>query len=454
MNRYNHWLVALPLLGALALAGCTAKPPTTAKIDHAQVDKAQRKVVLTSEAAKHLDIKTAPVRDEQVVRTRIVGGEIVTLPSAAVTTSATTPVATPPKRSAEEFPTLFEERFELNTRGWPNDPTSTAWFDPDGLGYRLAPAEAGHFVAVGVPGLAAQTDIVVSATFRKTTGPSGGGYGLIVRDQQPTSRNGLDQTGSFYVFEVSDRGEYGVWRRDGARWIDLVPWTPSNAVKPAGAENTLSVAVVGESMTFTINGLPVTTQTDTILKSGGAGIFVGGDGDAFQLNNLIVRAPKPAPVAAAPVAEPTRTVVRVPLSASDQTQIVPGKDIKVLPLIPNAMASGAPAQPAAVAGESGALFYVTDSAGVSAGQRVRVEVPIVGGGTQRRVMPYSAVIYDLKGDAWAFTSPAPLTFVRERVNIDFIQGDNAVLSQGPAAGTAVVTTGAAELFGTEQGVGH
>jgi hypothetical protein len=198
----------------------------------------------------------------------------------------------------------------------------------------------------------------------------------------------------------------------------------------------------------------VTTQPDTTLKSGGVGLFVGGDGDSFMLNNLIVRAPKPAPVPAAAVAEPTRTVVRVPLSASDQNQIVAGQGIKVLPLVPNAMVSGVPGQPATVAGESGALFYVADSAGVTAGQRVRVEVPIQGGGAQRRMLPYSSVIYDLKGDAWTYTSPAPLTYVRERVTIDFIQGDNAVLSQGPAAGTAVVTTGAAELFGTEQGVGH
>jgi len=69
-------------------------------------------------------------------------------------------------------------------------------------------------------------------------------------------------------------------------------------------------------------------------------------------------------------------------------------------------------------------------------------------------VPYSSVIYDLKGDAWAYTSPAPLTYVRDRIQIDFIEGDRAVLSQGPAAGTNVVTIGAAELFGAESGVGH
>jgi hypothetical protein len=458
MTRSNRWLVALPLVGALALSACTAKPPTSAKIDHAQVDKNLRKVVLTSEAARHLDIKTAAVREEQIARTRIMGGEIVILPAATVTGTAPAPTPAPvsdPMSAADQFPALLEERFELNTSGWPNDPTSTAWLDPDGLGYRLASAEPGRFVAVGAPGIAAQTDVYVSATVRKTAGPSGGGYGLIVRDQQPNRRDGRDQGGSYYVFEVSDRGEYGVWQRDGSRWIDLVRWTPSNAVKPGGAENQLSVAAVGESMTFVINGTPVTTVTDSTLKSGGVGIFAGGDGDSFLLDQFIARAPKPAPVAAAPVADATRTVVRVPLSRSDQNQIVRGQGSKVLPLIPDTMASSTPAQPAEVTGDSGALFYVVDNATpVTAGQRVRVEVPIVGGGPQRKVLPYSSVIYDLKGEAWAYTSPAPLTFVRDRIAIDFIDGDNAVLSQGPAIGTAVVTTGAAELFGTEQGVGH
>lgn len=76
-----------------------------------------------------------------------------------------------------------------------------------------------------------------------------------------------------------------------------------------------------------------------------------------------------------------------------------------------------------------------------------------GSGTQRRVIPYSAVIYDVRGVTWAYTNPDPLVFVRHRINVDSIAGDLAALSDGPPAGTAVVTTGAAELFGVEFGVG-
>lgn len=71
------------------------------------------------------------------------------------------------------------------------------------------------------------------------------------------------------------------------------------------------------------------------------------------------------------------------------------------------------------------------------------------GGAQRTVIPYSAVIYDVNGDTWVYTSVEPLVFVRHRVGIDHIDGDDAVLLDGPPPGTMTVTVGAAELFGAE-----
>jgi hypothetical protein len=81
-------------------------------------------------------------------------------------------------------------------------------------------------------------------------------------------------------------------------------------------------------------------------------------------------------------------------------------------------------------------------------------------GKPHKVVPYSAVLYDLKGETWVYvsdvsgTNPEPLTFVRDRVSIDFIDGDLAVLSKGPPSGTMVVTVGGPELYGTESGVGE
>jgi hypothetical protein len=81
------------------------------------------------------------------------------------------------------------------------------------------------------------------------------------------------------------------------------------------------------------------------------------------------------------------------------------------------------------------------------------EISRFGGDTARRVVDYSAVVYDPKGDVAVYTSPAPLVFVRQAIKIDYIEGEVAVLSDGPPVGTQVVTVGAAELLGMEFGVG-
>ena len=84
----------------------------------------------------------------------------------------------------------------------------------------------------------------------------------------------------------------------------------------------------------------------------------------------------------------------------------------------------------------------------SAGAKERVDVAM---SSTRKVVPTSAVLYDAKGKTWVYTNPEPLVFVRHAVSIDYIDGDRAVLLDGPASGTAVVTVGAAELLGTEYG---
>jgi hypothetical protein len=70
-------------------------------------------------------------------------------------------------------------------------------------------------------------------------------------------------------------------------------------------------------------------------------------------------------------------------------------------------------------------------------------------GKQQKVIPYAAVLYDPTGQAWTYTNPEPLVFIRQAIVVDHIKGDMAVLSEGPDSGMAVVTVGAAELFGSE-----
>mgnify|MGYP001613832666 CR=1 FL=1 len=75
------------------------------------------------------------------------------------------------------------------------------------------------------------------------------------------------------------------------------------------------------------------------------------------------------------------------------------------------------------------------------------------GGSAQLVVPYSSLIYGLNGETWVYTNPEPLTFVRHRIEVDYIEEDLAVLIEGPEVGTKIVTVGVAELYGVETGIG-
>ncbi len=87
--------------------------------------------------------------------------------------------------------------------------------------------------------------------------------------------------------------------------------------------------------------------------------------------------------------------------------------------------------------------------GLAVNNRVRVELPLAGSDDKQKVVPYSAVYYDAKGAAWVYVNTKPLTYERRRVGVERVVGNQAVLSDGPAPGTPVVSVGAALLYGAE-----
>lgn len=72
----------------------------------------------------------------------------------------------------------------------------------------------------------------------------------------------------------------------------------------------------------------------------------------------------------------------------------------------------------------------------------------------RIVVPYSSLIYDPQGQTWVYISPQSRTFVRHKVDVDYIEGNIAVLSHGPPVGTIIASVAVAELYGAEFKVGH
>jgi hypothetical protein len=198
-----------------------------------------------------------------------------------VTADRPTPIVVP-----TPGPLVSVGPFNTPIRGWINDPTGTAWF-ASGV-YHLYARDSGHFVATGVPLNQPLRGARLSAQFHKLGGPSGGGYGLIFRDQSATSeRDGRNQSGAYLVAEVGDRGDIGVWQREQDRWIDIVPWTRSDAVHADRQPNALTVITSGFTVQVQVNGMLVADfNYDRLPPGGGVGIFTGGDLNEVALDWL------------------------------------------------------------------------------------------------------------------------------------------------------------------------
>ncbi|NRQ31154.1 hypothetical protein HII36_04805 [Nonomuraea sp. NN258] len=113
-------------------------------------------------------------------------------------------------------------------------------------------------------------------------------------------------------------------------------------------------------------------------------------------------------------------------------------------------AENPPAEVQEIAGSELSRITVTEQAAGRLG--IRTEPVRAGAGTRLSV-PHAAVVYGADGAAWVYTTPQTRVYVRQSIAVERVDGDTAVLTAGPPAGTAIVTTGAAELFGTELGIG-
>lgn len=151
--------------------------------------------------------------------------------------------------------------------------------------------------------------------------------------------------------------------------------------------------------------------------------------------------------------------VRVSVFGSDIAAIHRGAAVTVRPLGEDGRAREArPVQavPSAnVAAGTVDLFYALPNRdGIfRVGQRVAVDLPL-SGQTSGLSVPSTAILRDIYGGEWVYQKTAANVFVRQRVEVRSEAGGRALLSRGLTPGAAIVTDGAAELFGTEFGAAH
>jgi cobalt-zinc-cadmium efflux system membrane fusion protein len=100
------------------------------------------------------------------------------------------------------------------------------------------------------------------------------------------------------------------------------------------------------------------------------------------------------------------------------------------------------------------LYYEIDNRNgmLRSGQKVSVTLPLKSTGKNLAV-PFSSIIYDIQGGTWVYVKSGPFVSIRTRVDLDHVSDSLAIIKLGISPGDEVVSAGAAELFGTEFGVG-
>jgi len=393
IERIRNRGVALTL--AMLSASCNGKDAAPAKaappaaIANPVTEGSLTTITLTADAVKRLGIETVAAAVETVSRSRSVGGEIISPPGGSVTVTA--PVA--------------------------------------GL---LQAAGGG----VARPGSRVTRGQPIFSLFAI----------------QPPERNldlesGRDAATAEAELTVSTQRVQRLERllADGA--------ASARAVEEARAQQKVAEAnaAAARSRAREINRSPTGTGTGLIVRSPISGML-----------QSVAAQPGQTVAAAAPLFDVVQTEglwVRVALFVGDRNGVDITKPATIVglgdangPAINAIPVTGPPSADPATATSD--VFYALQSPAsrVRPGERVSVLLPLAGA-EQALVVPTAAVVYDLSGSAWVYEATGATTFVRRRIEIRSQAGAKTLVTRGIDAGKNVVTSGAAELFGTEFGAG-
>ncbi len=200
-------------------------------------------------------------------------------PAATVTAVRPTPTAVP------SGGVLFSDDFA--------DPRRNEWFNSDsqatfqGGKLIIASIQDGRSFRTWPETQPNRQDLIVEADLSKVSGPENYGYGIFVRDTG---------TGDLLFFSVRGAGSFRLERLTNTggepEWSDVIPSTPSEAVKPGDAAvNRLRLAAIGPKLTLWVNGQQVAETNDVHPVSGRYGIMVGATGIVINCSQFTVIKP-------------------------------------------------------------------------------------------------------------------------------------------------------------------
>lgn len=388
----RHWSI---LCVAVVAAACgrseSGHPSATppAKVTSAVTEATLTTVTLTPEAEGRLGIETAAVEERGVMRTRSISGEVI--PAGGAQTTVTAPLAG-----------------TLEAPGGVVPPIGSS-------------VTKGQVVFRLVPLAPAERDVRIEA--ERAVGEANGRQIMAAKRAQRAAQLAADGAGSRRAAEEAD--------------ADLAV---ANAALKA-AQDRLVLASRGISASGSLSlGAPF----DALLRAvhAGPGQTVAAGAPLFDLVGL------------------DTLWIRVPIYAGDVDTVERSAPARVVPLgaagtVAGDIARPISAPPSADASTAGVDLYYSignKDRTLRPGQRVGVRVTLTAS-ARSLVVPRGTVLHDAYGGTWVYEARGGRVFARRRVSVVDLVGDLAVLDHGPPPGTRVVTTGAAELFGTEFGSG-
>lgn len=384
-------IVAIGCGGDKSGSAATAKPAAAAKVENPRPESELSTVTLSAEARKHLALETTRLAMEPIRLTRTVGGEVIVQPGKAVL--VTSPVAG----------------------------TLSA-----GPAANVGPVKRGATIFELVPLQQMERDVRSEA--ERVLGEAEAR--LTQATQRVQRLEQLLKDGSASVRSVEeargDRAAAAAAAEAARKRMDSV----SHAAVGARGEVSLTAPFDGQI---------------TSLRAAAGQVVAAG----------------------APVAEVVETGglwLRVPLYVGDLRNLD-----ESLPVLVSALgqeATGPWREVRRVAGPPAAdpasasidLFFASSAQGQPAarpGERLAVQLPLKT--TDRAlVVPRAAVVYDINGGTWVYEDRGQNRFVRRRVELAGPAGPagkSVVVARGLTEGLLIVTSGAAELYGTEFYVG-
>ncbi len=164
---------------------------------------------------------------------------------------------------------LFQDDFSNPLSGWDHVSSPGGVMDYDSGVYRFL-INASHFNYWSTPGKQF-TDTRVEVDTAKLAGPDSNRAGILCRFQN------VEGAPHFYFFVVSSDGYYAVGRTDGLESVLLGQdqMALSANIKTGMAVNHLRADCIGNTLTFYVNGFPISQVNDATLTSGEVGLLAG-----------------------------------------------------------------------------------------------------------------------------------------------------------------------------------